>query len=50
MLTDYLSMLKEYNDMTKKIDDMDQSSWSDADTQYYLEVMNRVNQRLASIS
>lgn len=50
MLTDYLSMLKEYNGMTKKIDDMDQSSWSDADTQYYLEVMNRVNQRLASIS
>ncbi|RYN13611.1 actin [Bifidobacterium animalis subsp. animalis] len=50
MLTDYLSMLKEYNEMTKKIDDMDQSSWSSADTQYYLEVMNRVNQRLASIS
>lgn len=50
MLTDYLSMLNEYNDMTKKIDNMDQSSWSDADTQYYLEVMNRVNQRLASIS
>ena len=50
MLTDYLKMMSEYSEMTKKLDDMDQSTWTDADMQYYLEVMNRVNQRLASVS
>lgn len=50
MLTDYLKMMSEYSETTKKLDDMDQSTWTDADMQYYLEVMNRVNQRLASVS
>lgn len=50
MLTDYLKMMSEYSETTKKLDDMDQSTWADADMQYYLEVMNRVNQRLASVS
>lgn len=50
MLADYLKMMNEYSEMTKKLDDMDQSAWTDADMQYYLEVMNRVNQRLASVS
>ena len=50
MMTDYLKMLQEYSDMTEKIEGLDQSSWTDADLQYYLEVMNRINQRLASIS
>ncbi|RYQ11056.1 actin [Bifidobacterium pseudolongum subsp. globosum] len=50
MLADYLKMMNEYSETTKKLDDMDQSTWTDADMQYYLEVMNRVNQRLASVS
>lgn len=50
MLSDYLKMMSEYSETTKKLDDMDQSTWTDADMQYYLEVMNRVNQRLASVS
>lgn len=50
MLADYLKMMSEYSETTKKLDDMDQSTWTDADMQYYLEVMNRVNQRLASVS
>ena len=50
MLTDYLKMMSEYSETTKKLDDMDQSTWTDTDMQYYLEVMNRVNQRLASVS
>lgn len=50
MLNDYLKMMGEYSETTKKLDDMDQSTWTDADMQYYLEIMNRVNQRLASVS
>lgn len=50
MLSDYLKMMSEYSETTKKLDDMDQSTWTDTDMQYYLEVMNRVNQRLASVS
>lgn len=50
MLADYLKMMNEYSETTKKLDDMDQSTWTDADMQYYLEVMNRVNQRLVSVS
>ena len=50
MLTDYLKMMSEYSETTKKLDDMDQSTWTDADMQYYLGVMNRVNQSLASVS
>ncbi|MUH59684.1 actin [Bifidobacterium sp. GSD1FS] len=49
MLNDYLKMMNEYTEMTKKINDMDQASWTEADMQYYLEVMNRVNTKLAQI-
>ncbi len=49
MMAEYLKMMQEYSDMTQKIEGMDQSTWTDADLQYYLEVMNRVNQRLASV-
>ena len=49
MLNDYLKMMNEYTEMTKKINDMDQASWTEADMQYYLEVMNSVNTKLAQI-
>lgn len=49
MMTDYLKMLNDYTETTKKLDAMDQSSWNEADMQYYLEVMNRVNTRLAQV-
>lgn len=49
MLTDYLDMLNQANDAMKKLDAIDQSGWSTADNDYYLEVMNRVNQRLAQV-
>lgn len=48
MLTDYLEMLNEYTDYTQKLSNLDQSAWTDADMNYFIEVTNRVNQRLAS--
>lgn len=50
MLTDYLEMLNEYTDYTQKLSNLDQSAWTDADMNYFIEVTNRVNQRLASVS
>lgn len=50
MAADYAKMVAQYSDMTKKIDALDDSTMSDADLAYYLEVMNRVNEKLATVA
>lgn len=50
MAADYAKMVAQYSDMTKKIDALDDSEMSDADLAYYLEVMGRVNEKLATIA
>ena len=49
MLSDYTSMMNRYNEFSKKADAYDESTMSDADLAYYLEVMNRVNEKLLSV-
>ena len=46
MLVDYGKMMKRYSDMSKKFEALGDGSMSDADAAYYLEVQNRVNQKL----
>lgn len=50
MLKDYTSYMAKYADFTKKFDELDDSDLNDAELAYYLEVQNRVNQRLLSVS
>lgn len=50
MLADYTSMMARYAEMADKIDGMDESSMSADDWAYYLEVVNRVNQKLINAS
>lgn len=50
MLSDYTSMVNRYNEFSKKADAYDESTMSDADLAYYLEVTNRVNEKLLSVA
>ncbi len=50
MLADYAKITAEYTEWSGKVAAVDQSSLSEADLAYYLEVMNRVNQRLAEVA
>ena len=49
MMNDYLKWMNQYSSMMAKIEAVDSKNLSAADNAYYLEVVGRVNQRLASI-
>ncbi|MEE0971565.1 MAG: DUF6591 domain-containing protein, partial [Bifidobacterium ruminantium] len=49
MLVDYTKMMQQYSDTMTKMDSIDQSTLSSADDAYYLEVLGRVTQKLASV-
>lgn len=50
MLADYTAMVARYTDAVSEIDSMDENSMSAEDWAYYLEVVNRVNQKLLDAS
>jgi hypothetical protein len=50
MLADYTDLMNQYNDWATKMDSVDEGTLSAADDAYYLEVMGRVNQRLAEVA
>ena len=47
MAIDYAKMMKRYTEMTSKFSGLDDGSLSTEDLAYYVEVQNRVNQKLA---
>ena len=47
MLTDYTKFMTEYTEAMEALEKIDESDLSDADYAYYLEVMGRINQKLA---
>lgn len=49
MAADYAEMMSQYSDWAEKMDAVDESELSDEDTQYYIEVQTRINQRLLEI-
>lgn len=50
MLADYTKMMQQYTDTMDKLNAIDQNSLSAADEAYYLEVMGRITQKLASVA
>lgn len=50
MLADYMDMLQKQQEMTNDFNNYDQSQLSDEELQYYLEVQNRVSQKLLSVA
>lgn len=46
MLYDYYRLMERYSEFTEKLDAMDESDYTNAEWAYYLEVTNRVNQKL----
>jgi hypothetical protein len=46
MMGDYASFLNRYAEFSEKIDAMDESELTTAETAYYLEVTSRVSQKL----
>ena len=50
MLSDYMEMLQKQQEMTDAFNSYDQSQLSNEELQYYLEVQNRVNQKLLSVA
>lgn len=50
MLADYTKMMQRYTDTMNKLNAIDQNSLSAADEAYYLEVMGRITQKLASVA
>ncbi len=50
MLADYAKMMEQYSDTMNKLNAVDQNSLSAADEAYYIEVMGRITQKLASVA
>ncbi len=50
MLADYMKMMEQYSDTMNKLNAVDQNSLSAADEAYYIEVMGRITQKLASVA
>ena len=48
-LADYTKFLAQYSETMEKLDEIDEDSLSAADSAYYLEVMGRINQKLAEV-
>ncbi len=49
-LTEYTQMLTQYAETMEKLDEIDSDSLSAADSAYYLEVMARINSKLAEVA
>jgi len=49
LLGDYAAIMEKYTDFAEKIDQYDQKDMSTADAKYYLEVVNRCNQKLLDV-
>lgn len=50
MMNDYTEYMKQYADFTQKMDDMGNSDLNTEELKYYLDVQNRVSQRLLTVS
>ena len=50
MLADYTKMMKQYAEFAEKADQYEEGELSTADLAYYLEVSNRINQKLLEIA
>ena len=50
MMEDYYSILARYTEFAEKIDAFDESELTNAELAYYLEVTNRVSQKLLSVA
>lgn len=50
IMGDYTEMLKRYAEFSEKIDEFDTDDLNSAELAYYLDVTNRVQQRLLSVS
>ena len=50
MMGDYYSILARYTEFAEKIDAFDESELSNAELAYYLEVTNRVSQKLLRVA
>ena len=46
MLNDYMDYMKKLTEFSEKADQYDQEQMSAADLSYYLEITNRINQKL----
>ena len=49
MIGEYSQILSKYADFEEKVDALDESTMSTAELSYYLEVTNRVSQKLLSV-
>lgn len=49
MLADYLDMMQQYSDTMAKLDAIDENTLTPEQNQYYLEVLGRITQKLASV-
>ena len=49
-LLEYASMMEEYADMEEQIDAIEEDELSNADYKYYIEVMARIANRMASVN
>ena len=50
MMGDYYSILARYTEFAEKIDAFDESELTNAELAYYLEVTNRVSQKLLRVA
>ena len=50
MLGEYTEYMAQYADMMSKLDKLDDGSLSTSEAAYYLEVVNRINQKLLEVS
>ena len=50
MMVDYARIMARYSEFAEKMDAFDESELTSAELSYYLEVTNRVNQRLLSVA
>ena len=50
MLSEYADLMSEYATVTEKFEKIEDEDLNDAEAAYYLEVSNRVSQKLLSVS
>jgi hypothetical protein len=50
MMGDYYSVLNEYTEYAEKMDALDESELTNAELAYYIEVTNRVSQKLLKVA
>ena len=50
MMGDYYRILRRYTEFAEKIDAFDESELTNAELAYYLEVTNRVSQKLLRVA